>query len=433
MATQPKRNHSIALWRSRFQSVRIPGSKMKLGLTASSLVVALVALGVTATAVKPPVIRASDHDDGDIDTRSRALSLTDLYAFREIDQNPSANADDLIFVMNTNPRSIARQQYFFSTQAQYDFKLSRVSNKDAVPTGNPNITLRFTFSQPSSSFQQRLSVTLIEGNKTQTVSQTTSGGAIVTTPLTSSSTPVVNQVKLGGANISVFAGLREDPFFFDVDQFFRVRAGLAGLGPSVGFRSSGQAQDFTKDLNVNSIVVRIPRKLLQGGTQATTFDSWLTIAIPNAKTGKYTQMEQLARPGINELLVLTQSSLAAYNRIQPSRATQGDSAKYRGEIKAVLKAIGNSDARADAFIKALLPDVMRIDTTGSSGYANALNALGAPIRGRLLKDDVIDISLSLLSNGAVTTDNVSYEGTPGNPGQGHQPPLSSFPYLATPN
>ena len=148
MATQPKRNVSIALWRSLSQRVRLPGSKMKWGLTASALAVALVALGLTATAVKPPVMQASDHDDGDIDTRSRALSLTDLYAFREVDQNPSANSDDLIFVINTNPRSLARQQYFFSTQAQYDLKLSRVGNNDSIPTANPNVTLRFTFSQP---------------------------------------------------------------------------------------------------------------------------------------------------------------------------------------------------------------------------------------------------------------------------------------------
>ncbi|HEY9639035.1 MAG TPA: DUF4331 family protein, partial [Coleofasciculaceae cyanobacterium] len=120
MATQPKLNIPIALWRSLRQRGGTPRNKVKLGLMASALAVAIGALGVTATAIQPPVIRASDHDDGDIDVRSRALSLTDLYAFREVDQNPSAKSDDLIFVMNTNPRSVARQQYFFSNQAQYD-------------------------------------------------------------------------------------------------------------------------------------------------------------------------------------------------------------------------------------------------------------------------------------------------------------------------
>ena len=51
----------------------------------------------------------------------------------------------------------------------------------------------------------------------------------------------------------------------------------------------------------------------------------------------------------------------------------------------------------------------------------------------MLKDDVIDITLSVLSDGAITSDNVSYEGEPGNPAQGHQPLESAFPYLALPN
>ncbi len=71
--------------------------------------------------------------------------------------------------------------------------------------------------------------------------------------------------------------------------------------------------------------------------------------------------------------------------------------------------------------------------TRPSGYGNALNVKGSPIRGRLLKDDVIDITLSVLTNGAITGDNVSYEGTPGNASQGHQPLINSFPYLAPAN
>ena len=144
-------------------------------------------------------------------------------------------------------------------------------------------------------------------------------------------------------------------------------------------------------------------------------------------------MEEFGRPGINEALILSQTNLAAFNRAQPTRVTSGAVGKVITEAKGTLKALGNSDARTNALLKALLPDVMRFDTTGPSGFGNALNALGAPIRGRMLKDDVIDAELSILSNGAVTTDNVSFDGTPGNPGQGHQQPLSSFPYLATPN
>jgi hypothetical protein len=95
--------------------------------------------------------------------------------------------------------------------------------------------------------------------------------------------------------------------------------------------------------------------------------------------------------------------------------------------------VGNNDTRANALVRALLPDVMRIDTTVPSGYGNKFNALGSPAAGRRLLDDVVDASLSIVTNGAITTDNVSYDGTPGNPAQGHQPLAPSFPYLAPPN
>jgi hypothetical protein len=99
----------------------------------------------------------------------------------------------------------------------------------------------------------------------------------------------------------------------------------------------------------------------------------------------------------------------------------------------LIKVGGNSEARANALLGAFLPDVMRIDTTGKSGYGNALNQKGSPIRGRLIQDDVIDITLQVVTDGKVKGDNVSYEGTPGNPAQGHDPLVPSFPYLALPN
>jgi len=401
-----------------------------IGVGAFALALTVSALGL-AGALHSPRLQASDHDDGDIDTRSRALNLTDQYVFRERDQNPNATTNDLIFVMNTNPRSLARQQYFFSSQAQYDFNISQVNNVNSVPTGRPDLKLRFTFSPPDRMYRQRATITLIDGNGRSTVVSRAAGNRpIYTTPLRNAETPELSQVRLPGGNITVFAGLREDPFFFDVEQFFRVRAGLLGQGPSVGFRPANTAIDFTTGYNVNSIVLRVPQRLLQRGTNATTFDSWLTISSPDPRTGRFTQMEQFGRPGINEVLLTRQSNLAGYNATQPSRSVPN---AVVNDAKRTLLSLGNSDARANALLGALIPDVMRTDTTGASGYANALNERGAPVRGRLLTDDVVDISLTILTNGAVTSDNVSYQGTPGNPAQGHDPLVPSFPYLALPN
>jgi Domain of unknown function (DUF4331) len=373
----------------------------------------------------PQSLMASDHDDGETDTKGRNLNLTDLYAFRDKDQNPAATSDDLVLVMNTNPRSVARQQYFFSTNARYEFKLTRVADKDATPTGQEDVTLRFEFAAPNANQQQQIKFTVIKDGKE------TSATNLRTTALNEKQ--VVNQLAANGSRISVFAGLREDPFFFDVEQFFRVRSGALGTGPAVGFRPANQAIDFAKGYNVNSIAVRIPQKFLQGEKEVSTFDIWETISLRDPATGKYQQVERLGRPGINEGLVTSNNLLNIFNSVPPTVDLSPAAGPIGADASRTLKALGNNEERTKVLLNAFLPDVMRIDTSAPSGYGNALNAKGSPIRGRMLLDDTIDITLSVLTNGAVKSDNVSYEGTPGNPAQGHKPLETAFPYLASPN
>jgi hypothetical protein len=396
----------------------------------------VLSTGMLFLPMSSSIVHASDHDDGEVDIKGRNLSLTDLYVFRDKDQNTSATGDDLVLIMNTNPRSVARQQYYFSNTARYEFHVSRVQNIDAPVMGRSDITLRFEFDAPKGNQEQSFTMTAIRDGKTFKAEG-------VTTPLSKGKTPQVQQANLDGAKVSIFAGLREDPFFFDVEQFFRVRAGALGIGDAVGFRPPNEAVDFASGYNVNAIAVRIPRKFLQGNSDATVFDVWETISVPAGKDGKeFTQVERLGRPAVNEGLIVSNGFLNALNTVTPgfeAAALQGRNPAATvagpivGEAKKTLKAIGNDEARATALIKAFLPDVMRIDTSGTSGYGNALNALGSPVRGRLLMDDVVDITLTVLTNGAITGDNVSYDGAPGNAAQGHDPLVPNFPYLALPN
>ncbi|MBI4280039.1 MAG: DUF4331 domain-containing protein [Armatimonadetes bacterium] len=392
----------------------------KIGLLIVALGLALV------TVVSPGLLVASDHDDGEVDTKGRNLNLTDLYAFREVDQNSAAADGDLIFIMNLNPRSLARQQYYFSTKARYQFHVTRVAGNNDTPTGKSDVVLRFEFGAPQASGQQSIRLTAIRDGATVMGS-----GTAVTTPL--SSAPIINRVSVGGTPLTIFAGLREDPFFFDVEQYFRVRAGALGIGPAVGFRNPGV--DFTAGYNVLSVAVRVPRAFLQGSTSATTFDVWETIWYD----GK--QVERLGRPAINEGLIVTNDYINALNSVGPdfeadALAGKQPAARIAGpivaEAKKTLMAVGNNESRANALLGAFLPDVLRIDTTAPSGYANALSDKGSPIRGRKITDDVIDITLTVVTNGAIKSDGVSYAG-PNAGGTGHKPLLPAFPYLADPN
>ena len=399
----------------------------KIRRTILAIEVALIAL------LTPGIIVASDHDDGEVDIKGRAVNLTDLYVFREKDQNSGAAEGDLVLILNSNPRSVARYQYYFSTSALYQVHISQVGDVNSTPTGRADIILRFAFSPPNNKGMQAVAVTAIRGGSETVAKTTVNGGLIATTPLNSNA--VLNTVPVDGSNLTVFAGLREDPFFFDVEQFFRVRAGALGTGSKVGFKEPSQAIDFTKGYNVNTIAVRVPKAFLQAGTGANTFDVWSTVSIRDG-AGGFKQFERLARPAINEGLIVTPEFLEAFNNIPPRLDLSGAAAPVRQEAVATLNAVDLLDGRdnvdPNAIAGAFLPDVMRIDTTKSSGYGSATNSQGSLIGGRLPMDDVIDITLGALV-GSPVGDNVSYNGTPGNPAQGHKPLEPNFPYLALPN
>ena len=168
------------------------------------------------------------------------------------------------------------------------------------------------------------------------------------------------------------------------------------------------------------------------------------------------QVEQLARPGINEALLITEGFLGGYNATAPTfagvpAATLG---QVVGEAKTVLKAVylGScllngalgltaangvkpagmtchavgpaiwtegtlagvtltpasvtaAQAYADKVFGQFEPDVMRIDTSAASGYLTLCgdaNATPLLCGGRNLNDDVIDVTYNYMINGAGT-------------------------------
>lgn len=241
---------------------------------APRLGMAVLATAMAVSLWGPQMVGASDHDDGETNIKSRNSSLTDVYVFREGDQSGNvADNSNLIMIMNTNPRSVPRQQYYFNNNARYEFNVSRLASATATPTGSPDVVLRFEFGQPNANNQQNITISAIKDGQ----SANTGGQTFFTTPLGAGGAPaaaVNNTVSLFGQNLTVFAGLREDPFFFDVQQYFRIRGGAAGAWNNPGF-------DFAAGYNVNAIAVRVPISFLAGDTGVTTFDVWATISIPS--------------------------------------------------------------------------------------------------------------------------------------------------------
>ncbi|MBX3170000.1 MAG: DUF4331 family protein [Candidatus Eremiobacteraeota bacterium] len=162
------------------------------------------------------------------------------------------------------------------------------------------------------------------------------------------------------------------------------------------------------------------------------------------------QIEQLARPGINEALLFTNAFLNTYNAVgpdfvrtaltQPGSQAQLAAQPVLDQAVKTLTAFRTAGGDTSLFdvnksVGVFLPDVMRVDSSlflAGSAYDTLSPVRNFPVGGRKLLDDVIDITFAVVLSPAVS-DNVSYDGTPGNPATGHQPLVTTFPYLAPAN
>jgi hypothetical protein len=121
----------------------------------------------------------------------------------------------------------------------------------------------------------------------------------------------------------------------------------------------------------------------------------------------------MARAAINTVFNHGQDK-NVFNNIDPSddlTASTTEGITFVTSFANTLKALGGDPGLATV----LLPDVLNYNFSRPTSYA-ALN-------GRRLQDDVIDISLSLVTGGGLKTDNVGP----------HSDYLSDFPYLGTPH
>lgn len=220
--------------------------------------------------------------------------------------------------------------------------------------------------------------------------------------------------------------------------------------------------------------VTVNKGMKAGGssnTNATTIPAAETVGVT------YKQIERLARPAINEGLVITNDYLNAFNSIPPTADLSDAAAPVLAEAGAVLTAVHNYGVSAGLpapqvgdVVSGFLPDVMRVDTSLNIGVGTwAYNADfvilegtsgGAMLTaGRKIEDDVMDITLSYLIAGnpvcgpnqsCAIQDGVSYAAgtTCTNAGQGSNPSnpghkclkgqvarngSATFPFLPSPN
>jgi len=222
---------------------------------------------------------------------------------------------------------------------------------------------------------------------------------------------------------------------------------------------------------------KAPKEVTSDSMVSPTTSTQPAASVAASQEKVYKQIERLARPAINEGLIITNDFLNAFNSIAPTLDLSTAAATVVAEAAGVLTAVHNYGRNAGlpapevADVAAgFLPDVMRIDTSkninvgqwaynGDFTIVNGTSAGAMLTGGRKIEDDVMDITLSYLIAGnpacgpgqaCAIKEGTSYAGgtTCSNAGQGtnianpgHKCLFSqtsrngsaSFPFLASPN
>ena len=350
----------------------------------------MAALGLTVLAlvIGPAAIptRAADHLDAPFVKKDGRIDINDVYVF-----HPGSPQDlsRTVLAMTVNPAAGVISGTRLRPGALYEILID--TDGDAVQ----DIAYRLKFSGGKDQkvhLKRAEGAQALRGNSGQQIAQ---GQVEETIPVA------------GGG--SLFVGLRDDPFFFDLANF-NNGATFCGAGLPVS--------DFFLGLNTTAIVLEVPTSEL-----GSSVGVWARTVVDGQ------QVERMGRPAILTVFMPP-------NPFEPSPPDpmledafnfglpQNDQADFRDEVVDSLTLLfslndatdpnpGDDAATIQVLADILLPDILTVDLSAPTGF----------LSGRNPSDDVIDAELGIITEGLITSDCIANDSTF----------LSTFPYLGVPN
>jgi hypothetical protein len=230
-----------------------------------------LALGLLAvgSVIAVRAVMASDHQDTPLVELSPRFDVNDVYAFPA-----PGNASRTVLVLGTSsPITPARTPSFtFGTKDQELYQI-KIDN-----TGDAREDLVFQVTFTGKSGKQKITLRgPVQPNSVGTMNTLVGGKQIK---------GYTNTVIESG-DIKLFAGPRDDPFFIDLEAFFRI---LPDRRPETGplstitqgpltFRSAtgpNPAVDFVRGINDMAIVIELPTSAIANAATNGRFGVWGT-------------------------------------------------------------------------------------------------------------------------------------------------------------
>ncbi len=164
------------------------------------------ALALAAAALCATPSYAADHKDGPAVTANPAADITDVYAWMTPDKTK------VNLVMDVSPMATATSK--FSDQTQYVLHTSAAPGFGMAAAATTDVLCQFDAAQTISCW--------VGGAEYVT------GDASATTGLTSAD-----------GKVKIFAGLRDDPFFFNITGFRNTVTAVEAAAPGLAFDGNG--------------------------------------------------------------------------------------------------------------------------------------------------------------------------------------------------
>ncbi len=377
--------------------------------------VAVLALLVTIAAILAPAMRldAADHGDAPLTAHDLGADLNDAYLF--LDPNDNSR---IIMIMTVHGFIASGENSnfgIFDPALRYRFELETTG--DAKPDGFMDVRFSPRVANAAGVPQAQIATINLPNGRTFTAPSTNPSNSADVAP-----TPVLTTDSQSG--VIFFAGLTDDPFFFDIPAFARFNASIRAGAPNPAVFSRGR--DTFAGYNTLAIAFSIPVSLIRGpgneiglacDTQRRNPQIYNSRTGEVAGAGRWVNVDREGVPAVNVALV----PFNLKNTFNAANSIDDANGRFAAGIVDTLQNFYKTDATSVAIFASLAVirgDILRLNLTVPN---NGTNPEASFPNGRRLTDDVIDIELTLINNRQPLGDNAN----------GNDVPFrSTFPFLA---
>jgi Domain of unknown function (DUF4331) len=365
-------------------------------------------------------VTAADHAEATLVAADPGADIADVFAF--LDPNDNSKVVLAMDVEGFVVPSELLNLSFFSSDVMFRFEIENTGD------ATPDQAIDVTFSPQTSRSNPQMATIKLPDGSTFTAPTTVQTLAATPNPF------VVTTDAAGGA--SFFAGLTDDPFFFDIVGFNRFVGSVLGGKPDPTKLQRGR--DSFAGYNIHMIAISVPSSMLRGnpanqviGINGVTLRRKQTHREASGDVdtnGPWMQVDRMANPAVNTALIPFPHK-NEYNASTPVDDARG---KFAGDIVGTLQALGTSNANIGvlANVAVVHGDYLRLDLSkpnASVGFGENITTpgyTGYP-NGRRPGDDTINTLLYFIGNQNPTVQEAVNH---------NDAPLgSTFPFFAPPS